>query len=87
MRSCFARAESRAVTGPGNRLRQIEQAGVFALAEILSLEQFGKTDDLRAPSRRLVNFIDGALQILVGIRSGGHLHQADVELLRQAAAS
>ena len=62
---------------------QVEQIGVFALAEILGLEEFGQTDDLRAARRGLVDFIDGALQILVGVGRGGHLHQSDIEFLRR----
>jgi hypothetical protein len=55
---------------------------VFALAEILSLKKFGKTDDLRAARRGLMDFVDGVLQIFVGVGSGRHLYQSDGEFLR-----
>ena len=34
----------------GNGFSKVEEGVVFALAEILSLKQFGQTDDLRAAS-------------------------------------
>ena len=58
---------------------EVEQAGVLTLAEILSLKKFGQADDLRAVSGRLMDLVDGALQILVRIGRGGHLNQADLE--------
>ena len=70
-----------------NELRQIEKPSIFALAEILCLEQFWQTDNLRAARGSLMDLINGPLQILVGIGGGRHLHQPDLELLRQAEAS
>jgi hypothetical protein len=34
--------------GPGDRLREIEQRRVFALAEILRLEELGQANDVGA---------------------------------------
>jgi hypothetical protein len=70
-----------------NGLCQIEQAGIFALAEILGLEELWQADDLRSPRGGLMDLVDGPLQILVGIGRRRHLHQSDLELLRQAEAS
>ncbi len=53
-----------------NRLRQIEQAGIFTLAKILGLEEFRQADNLRATRRGLMDPVDGPLQILVGIGRG-----------------
>ena len=44
-----------------NRLRQIEQAGIFTLAEILGLEEFRQADNLHAPGGGLMDLVDGPL--------------------------
>jgi hypothetical protein len=62
-------------------LGEVEQACILALAEILGLKEFGEADDLRPASGRLMDLVDGALQILVGIGRGRHLHQADLKFL------
>ena len=81
MRSCFARADRRAGDRAGNRLREIEQTGVLALAEILRLEEFRQADDLGAARGGLMDLVDGPLQIFVGIGRRRHLHQSDLELV------
>ena len=60
-----------------NRLCQVEQLDIFALAEILSAKKLGQADDVRPSFRRLADVRDGRLKIRVGIRSHPHLHQAD----------
>ena len=82
MRSCLASVGQRLVTRAGDGLGQVEQVRILALAEILGLKKFGQADDVCAAGRGLVDLVDGALQILVGVGRGGHLDQSDVEFLR-----
>ncbi len=72
---------------PGNGLGEIEQGGVLALAEILGLKKLGQADDLRSPRGRLMDFVDGALKILVGIGRGRHLYESDFEFLRRQSGA
>ena len=65
----------------GNRLRQIEQSGVFALAEILRLEEFGQADDVSAFSCRLRNAIERLGQIVGGLGAARHLDQGDAKFI------
>src|ERR1700675_2380091 len=65
----------------GNRLGKIEQSGVFALAEILGLEEFGQADDVRAFSCRLRNTIERFSQIVSRLWATRHLDQGDGEFI------
>ena len=60
-----------------DRLGQVEQRGVLALAEILRAEELRQADDLRAGARRLADAVCGLVQIGVRVWRAGHLHQAD----------
>ena len=60
----------------GNRLGQIEQRCIFALAEVLRLEKLGQADDVRALSRRLGNAVERLGQIVGGFGAARHLDQA-----------
>jgi len=64
------------------RLREIEESGVFALAEILRLEEFGQAHDLGSPSGGVCDAAESLLQILFRLRSAGHLHQSHAKFLR-----
>ena len=66
--------------GAGDRLREIEQSGVFALAEILRLEEFGQADDIGALACRLRNAIKRLGQIVGRLGAARHLDQGDGEL-------
>jgi hypothetical protein len=57
----------------GNRLRQIEQSGVFALAEILRLKQFGQADNVGTLACRLRNPIKRLCQIIGRLGAARHL--------------
>jgi hypothetical protein len=59
----------------GDGLREIEQRRVFALAEILRLEEFGQADDIGALSCRLRNAIERLGQIVSGLGAARHLDQ------------
>ncbi len=63
-------------TGSGNRLGEVEQRGVFALAEILGAEELGQADDLSTAAGRLAHVGDRPLQIFVRLRGTGHLYEA-----------
>ena len=69
----------RACSGDG--LRKIEQSGVFALAEILRLEEFGQADDVGAFACRFRNAIERLGQIVGGLGAARHLDQGDGELV------
>ena len=86
--SSRASASQRLGGGPGDRLGQLEQFGVFLAAEILRAEQFLQADDLRAACRPLRGCAIRFRQIFVGVQRAAHLHQADTELfLRSKFAS
>jgi len=59
-----------------NGLSEIEQSCVFALAEILRLEEFGQTDDVGTLTCRFRYAIEGLGQIVGGFRAARHLDQA-----------
>ena len=65
----------------GDRLREIEQSGVFALAEILRLEEFGQADYVGALACRFRNAIERLGQIVGGLGAARHLDQGDGELV------
>src|ERR1019366_6720132 len=64
-----------------DRLREIEQSGVFALAEILRLEELGQTNNFGAFSCRLRHAIERLSQIVGGFGAARHLDQGDGELV------
>ncbi len=63
-----------------NRFRQIEQRGVFPLAEVLGEKELRQADELRTLLRRLAHVFDGAVKIGVRIRRARHLHDTDSEV-------
>ena len=67
----------------GNRLGQIEQAGIFFTAEILGAEQFLKADNLRSQPRGFADTDRGMIEICLRIGSARHLNQANPELFRR----
>jgi hypothetical protein len=66
----------------GDWFRQVEQGVVFALAEILRLEQFGQADHLGTASRGVGHAFESLVKILLGLRAAGHLHQSHTEFVR-----
>ena len=68
-------------TRGGDWLRKIEQSRVFALAKILSLEELGQADDVRAPACRLRNAIERLSQISAGLGPRDGLDAGDGELV------
>ena len=72
-------------TRAGNRLGEIEERVIFALAKILRLKKFRQTDDLRAASGSVGNAAQGLLEILFGLWSARHLHQGHAKLFRRHA--
>ena len=63
--------------GAGDGLGEIEERGVFALAEILGAEELGQADDVRAFARGFADFVGGLIEVGIGIGAAGHLDQAD----------
>ena len=63
--------------GSGNRLREVEQCNVLALAEILRAKELRQADDARARARGLTHTVGGLIQVGVRVWPAGHLHQAD----------
>jgi hypothetical protein len=68
-------------SGAGNGLGEIKESVVFALAEILCLEELGEADHVRALCGGFIDHVNGVLQVLVWIGRAAHLHQADTEFL------
>ena len=64
-----------------NRLRQIEQDGIFALAEILRLEELGQTNDVGTLVCCLRNAIERLRQIVGRLWAACHLNQRDGEFI------
>ena len=60
----------------GNRLGEVEERCVLALAEILGAEELGKADDLCAAARGLAHVGNRTLQVIVRLRGTAHLYQA-----------
>ena len=60
---------------------EVEQGGVFTLAEILCAEEFRQTDHLRAASGGIAHHVGSMREVLIGVRPAGHLDQADAEFL------
>ncbi len=50
----------------GDGLRQIEELGIFALAEILSAEELRQADDVRAAARGFTNPVGGLSRLASG---------------------
>ena len=65
----------------GDRFGEIEQRGIFALAEILRLEKLGQADDAGAFARRLCDAIERLGQIVGRFGAARHLDQGDGELV------
>ncbi len=63
--------------GTGDGLGEIEERGVFALAEILRAKELGQADDVRAFAGGFADFVGGLIEIGIGIGAAGHLDQAD----------
>src|ERR1035437_1476491 len=60
-------------------LREIEQSGVFALAEILCLKELGQADNVRALACRFRNAVKRFGQIVGRLGAARHLDQGDGE--------
>jgi hypothetical protein len=73
--------------GAGNLFSQVEQGMVFALAEVLCLEQFGNADDLRAASGSVGYTFESFVKILFRFCAAGHLHQGHTKFIRGHAFS
>ena len=58
-------------------LRQIEERGIFALAEILSAEELRQADDVCAAARGFANPVGSFIQVGIRVGRAGHLHQAN----------
>src|SRR5581483_3432309 len=63
--------------GAGDRLSQIKEAQVFALAEILGAKELGQADDLGAESRSFADVPKGGSEVGFWIRPHAHLDKAD----------
>ena len=72
-------APSASVVGPGHRLREVEERGVFLLAEVGRAEELGQADDLGALAGRLRDRATALREVLVGVRRHRHLDEADLE--------
>ena len=69
---------------PRDRLGEVEVGVILGLAEVLGAEQLGQADETSAPSRAAsLHASDGAREVVGGIRRAAHLHEADLELLRE----
>ena len=66
----------------GNRLRQIEQRMILALAEILGLKKLGQADHLRAASGGVGDAAQRLFEILFRLRAARHLYQRHAKFLR-----
>ncbi len=64
--------------GAGNGLGEVEEANVFALAEVLGAEKLGQADDVGAALRCFANVRDRRREVGLGIGTHSHLHQADI---------
>ncbi len=63
--------------GTGDGLGEIEERGVFALAEVLGAEELGQADDLGAFAGGFADAVGGLVEVGVRIGAAGHLDQAD----------
>ncbi len=63
--------------GAGDGFGEIEEGGVFLLAEILGTEKFLRADDLGAAPGGLADFGDGFFHVGGGVGGAGHLNDAD----------
>jgi hypothetical protein len=66
-----------------NRLCQVEERMILALAKILRLKKFGQTDHLCASARSIGDAFHGLGEILFGLRPARHLHQRHSKFLRR----
>jgi hypothetical protein len=67
---------------PGNWLGQVEERMIFALAEILRLEEFGQTYHFGAAPSCVGNAFESFGEISFGLRSTRHLHQGYAKFVR-----
>ena len=77
-RASRATSARRGGTWSRNRLRQVEEANVLALAKILGAKKLRQTDDVRSESCSLSNMADRRLKVCVRVRPHPHLHKANV---------
>ena len=72
---CFACAAAGQLLGgrARDRLGQIEQRGVFALAEVLGLEKLGEADDVRAAAGGVGDAVEGLRHVVARFGAAGHL--------------
>ena len=68
--------------GTGNRLGEVEELGVFTLAEIGRAEELLQTHDLGPGSRRLLDAGDSLVQVGLGLGRTTHLHKAESYFVR-----
>ncbi len=64
--------------GSWDGLGEIEEAEVFALAEVLSAKKLGEADDVCAETRGLANVADGRGEVGLGIGPHSHLDQSNL---------
>ncbi len=67
----------------GDRFGEIEQRVILALAEVLGLEQLGQTDDVRAVGGGFTDASEGLVEVLLRLRSTGHLEKRHGEFFRR----
>src|SRR6185437_11784958 len=65
----------------GNWLSEIEECMVFALAKILGAKKLGQADNIGAGARSFANPVSRLIEIGVGVRGAGHLHQSDAKIV------
>ena len=54
---------------PGNRLGQVEEPQIFALAEVLRVKKLGQADNLRALCGGALHVLNCTREIIVGVRN------------------
>jgi len=61
----------------GNRLREVEQGGVFSLTEVARSEELLQADDLCAASYGFFNLLDSPVEIVAEVLPASHLNESD----------
>ena len=67
---------------PWNRLCQIEEAQILALAEVLGAEELRQADDVCAQPRRLADVAKRGGEVGLRVGAHAHLHQPDIVFAR-----
>ncbi len=77
-RLVLARQRTESVRGgPGDRLRQLEEAMIFDLAEVLRAEQLLGAEDRRAAAQGALGKRDLMFEVRRRVRTARHLAEAD----------